>query len=93
MVALVRVVLRDQGAVILDAELECQMGMPIHEAFLDCMQAYLLKVEAEPGAFAFAIDSLKPSHIDGVAITCVCTPCVIYGHVIDASGIPAGVSS
>lgn len=92
MAALVRVVLTDQGDV-LEAELECPMGTPMREAFLNSMLAYLRQVRAEPGAVVFAIDRIEPSHIDGVAITCVCTPCVIYAHTVDASGIPAGVSS
>jgi len=68
------------------------MAMLMNEVFLDCLQAYLRKAEAEPGAFAVEIDSLQPSHMDGVAITRVCTPCVIYGHAVDASGIPLGFS-
>jgi len=50
------------------------MGMLMNEVFLDCLQAFLRKAEAEPGAFAFEIDSLEPSHMDDVAITRVCTP-------------------
>jgi len=90
MAALIQVIIKDKGIVSFNASREWPMGMRMKEVFLHCIRAYLLKTKAEPGAFRFEIERLEPSHMDGVPITHVCTPCVIYSRVVDASGIPEG---
>jgi len=91
MAALIQVIIKDKGIVSFNASREWPMGMRMKEVFLHCIRAYLLKTKAEPGAFRFEIERLEPSHMDGDAITRVCTPCVTYARVVDASGTPEGL--
>lgn len=90
--ALIQVIIKDKGVVNFDASIEWPMGMRMKEVFLHCIRAYLLKTKADPGKCRFLIERLEPSHIDGVAITHVCTPCVIYARVVDESVMPVGLA-
>ena len=91
----VHLIIEDQqGIVTLNAKLKWPMGMRLKEVFLHGARAYLLKIGTEPGAFRFEIDEVVPSHIGCVALTRVCTDCIIYGHAVDfAEGSPAATVS
>ena len=63
---------------------ECPEGLPIGMVFRNILDHFWLALRTEgiPAPSAFRVMSIEPSHIDGVPITHVWTPCIICARAV-----------